>query len=190
LLPSLIHKHPKMEQVRLKLKAMEAQRSLQRNNLLPTLDLKYNVLNEPVGGSPFAGMSSNNFKWGMKFSMPILLRQERGELKQTQLEIKQMSLDSLLFKTTLFYHASKNLNQWNTDYEQVITYREVVNDHRIMLNGERRRFETGESSVFMVNTREVAYVHAQIKLVEFLNKNQKSRIAAYYSLGLPLPTAP
>lgn len=186
-LPELLHKHPKMEQVRLKLKAMEAQRNWQRNNLLPTLDLKYNILNEPIGGSPFAGMSSNNFKWGMKFSMPILLRQERGALKQTTLEIQQLSLDSVLFKTTLFYHASKNLNQWKTDYEQVMTYRVIVSDHLIMLNGERRRFEAGESSVFMVNTREVAYVNAQIKLVEFLNKNHKSRIAGYYSLGLPLP---
>lgn len=59
-------------------------------------------------------------------------------------------------------------------------------DLNVLLQGERRKFEVGESSIFMVNTREIAYINAQIKLIEFINKNQQSALSTYYAYGTRL----
>jgi outer membrane protein TolC len=182
----LLNQHPKLEQIRIKLKELEVQQKFQKNNLLPKIDLKYNALNEPIGSDPLVAFNSNNFKWGMQFSMPIFLRQERGSLRNNSLHIKQLSLDSTLFKATLYYYANGQLNNWTTAAEQVVNYRQMAADLKVLLIGERRKFEVGESSIFMVNTREIAYINAQIKLIEFINKNQQFALKTYYAFGTRL----
>ena len=39
----------------------------------PKLNFNYNFLNQPVNGNPIENYSSNDFKWGFEFSMPLLL---------------------------------------------------------------------------------------------------------------------
>jgi outer membrane protein TolC len=181
---SLLIAHPKMEQVRLRIKELQVEKRYRQNLMLPTLNLKYNAINEPVGNNPFTNYSSNNFTWGIQFAMPILVRKERGDLRQTNLHIQQMELDSGLFMQQLRFHALANLNNWKNTNEQSILYRQTVSEHFTLLLGERRKFEEGESSVFMVNTREINYINAQINLVNVIGKNRKAVASSLYSLGI------
>jgi hypothetical protein len=52
------------------------------------------------------------------------------------------------------------------------------------LEGEQNKFSAGESSLFMVNSRELGYINAQIKYLELLTKNRKAVLGTEYSLGV------
>lgn len=180
---SMLRKHPQMEQMRLELQKLNVDIRFLKNRLLPQMDLKYNILNEQIGINPLAGANPNNFKFGVKFSMPVLLRRERGELRQTTIISKQVALDSSLLFATLQYHSNAKMNEWENTYELTETYRNVVANHLVMLEGERAKFEAGESSIFMVNTREVAYINAQIKWISLQFQNQRAALQTYFALG-------
>jgi outer membrane protein TolC len=52
-----------------------------------------------------------------------------------------------------------------------------------MLQGERRKFEEGESSLFLVNSRETSLINAEVKLIELLGKYQKAQAGLIMALG-------
>ena len=60
----------------------------------------------------------------------------------------------------------------------------MVKDYEGLLNGERSMFNAGESSLFLINSREVNYINAQLKLVELLAKRKVTILALNYSLGI------
>jgi outer membrane protein TolC len=52
------------------------------------------------------------------------------------------------------------------------------------LNGENRRFQAGESSLFLVNQREVALLDNQLKLVELVAKLRLAHFALDKEAGV------
>jgi hypothetical protein len=59
-----------------------------------------------------------------------------------------------------------------------------VSNYERLWQSEKRLFDSGESSLFMINSREMSYINAQIKLNEIINKNKKAALDTEYSFGL------
>ena len=76
------------------------------------------------------------------------------------------------------------LNLWTTTIDQINLYNQTVRDYYGLLDGERKMFNAGESSLFMVNSREIGYIQAQLKLIELIAKNRKAQLTANFALGL------
>lgn len=181
---SLVAYHPYLQQYRFKIDQLKIDRRLKIENLKPQLDLKYNALSQVVGNTPFADLSINNYQWGLQFSMPIPLRKERGALKLAKLKIQNAELDVVDTQAQIGYKINASLNEWNTTREQTALYQRTVQDYLGLLEGERDKFGAGESSLFMVNSRELGYINAQIKYLELLTKNRKAQLSTEYSLGV------
>lgn len=181
---SLVAYHPYLQQYRFKIDQLKIDRRLKIENLKPQLDLKYNALSQVVGNTPFADLSINNYQWGLQFSMPIPLRKERGALKLAKLKIQNAELDVVDTQAQIGYKINAALNEWNTTREQTALYQRTVQDYLGLLEGERDKFGAGESSLFMVNSRELGYINAQIKYLELLTKNRKAQLSTEYSLGV------
>ena len=62
-------------------------------------------------------------------------------------------------------------------------FRQAVNQYRQMLEAERRLFDLGESSLFLINTREQAYILANVKLTELIAKNRMAYYSIWYFAG-------
>ena len=182
-LDSLVAYHPYLQQYRYKIDELKIDRRLKLENLKPQLDLKYNALNQVVGNNPFADLSINNYDWGLQFSIPIPLRKERGALKLAKLKIQNAELDVLNQQAKIDFQINTAINDWNTTREQAALYQQTVTDYNGLLAGERDKFSAGESSLFMVNSREVGYINAQIKYLNLLTKNRKAAITAEFALG-------
>ena len=58
-----------------------------------------------------------------------------------------------------------------------------LNNYNQLLNAERERFFNGESSLFLVNQREMAYADAKNKVIDLKSKLEMSGIEVIYSLG-------
>lgn len=183
-LDSIEYKHPELVQYQFKIEQLGIEKKLKQEMIKPKLNLKYNAITEPVGNDVFLQYNMNNYRWGMEFNMPLFVRKERGDLKIAKLKINETELQYETKKAALTYKAKSSINELETSFNQVNLYANTVKDYAKLLNGEKQKFEAGESSLFMVNSREVGYINTKLKLIELLAKNQKAVIAAQYSLGI------
>ncbi|NBG65681.1 TolC family protein [Acidiluteibacter ferrifornacis] len=181
---TLLIKHPKLKQFQLKMEQIAIDQRLKREQLKPTLNLKYNALSEAINSTPFEEYNANNYNWGLEFSMPILLRKERGALRLAEYKMQEAELEYGNQTAEVLYKINSALNEWEATKDQLDIYTQTVLDYNRLLNGERQLFNAGESSLFMVNSREVGFISAQIKQIEILAKNHKARLKTTYSFGL------
>ena len=183
ILDSMIMEHPAIKQYLSKIEQLEIEKKWKKEQLKPVLNLKYNALVEPMGGETISSASMNNYNWGLEFSFPLLLRKERGALKMADIKIQDASYEVSTKQAALSYKVKAAFNEWTNMGNQVRLYQQTVNDYRSLLAGERRMFDAGESSLFMVNSRELGYINASIKLIELYTKNQKASLETTYALG-------
>jgi hypothetical protein len=67
---------------------------------------------------------------------------------------------------------------------QLAQARELVNNYRRLLQAEVTKFNNGESSLFLVNSREVKYLDSVEKRIELEQKVQEVRAKLLATAGL------
>lgn len=172
--------HPALELVDLKIQSLAIERKWKIEQLKPVINLNYKPY---LVNNSFNSYSLNDYKFGLNFSMPILLRKERGDLKMTGVKIRQTELDRSL-KTWQVYN--KNLgavNEYIYTLDLINQYRGTVMAYADLLDAERNIFRIGESSLFMINSRELSYIGAKVKLIDVIVKNMKAELTVRYSTG-------
>lgn len=186
-LDSLTNFHPLLRQYQYKIDQLKIDKRWKQEQIKPQLNLKYNAINQPVVNNAFEGYNINNYTWGLEFRMPIFLRKERGSLELAKLKINDAELEYTSKQASLTFKARMAINNLENTEKQITLYARTVNDYFKLLEGERTMFEAGESSLFMVNSRESGYINTQLKYIELLTKNHKASLAANYAFGLLLP---
>lgn len=176
--------HPELLNYRLKLRQLDIERRLKIENLKPTLNASYNVLSERFNFKSDAGiLFTNNYKFGVNFSMPLSFTQGRAELKLTRLKIEyaRYELDNktqqLVNKLKSYYNELVILQQ------QTRIYQSSLEGFQRLFDGETIRFQNGESSLFLVNARENRYLESQVKLRELQAKFYKTDALLKWTLG-------
>ena len=162
--------HPEMQLYGFKLADMNIDRRLKSESLKPTVNVHYNVLNEPIGGSVISGLDANNSKMGVSAGFPLFLRKQRGDLQLTDIKIQETQLSQQQKLLELQNTLRQFYNQQLVLASQVELYTNSVANSERLLAGERQKFRAGESSVFMVNTRENYAINARLKLIELIAK--------------------
>lgn len=183
-LDTFIANHPELQQYQFKVEQMEIDKRLKKEQLKPVVNLKYNALSKPVNGNPFASYNTNNYTWGLEFRFPVFLRKERGNVKLADLKIQDAEFELATKQAGIETKTNMALNLWTTTIEQINLYNQTVRDYYGLLDGERKMFNAGESSLFMVNSREIGYIQAQLKLIDLIAKNRKAKLTANFALGL------
>ncbi|HBH06344.1 MAG TPA: transporter [Flavobacteriales bacterium] len=183
-LDTIINNHPILGRTEFKLEQLDLDRRLKAEQLKPIVNLKYNALSEPIGNSPVEAYNIADYTWGLQFEMPLFLRKGRGDLKLAKLKIQSTTLDFSMKQASLLFKATAAVNEWSTTVEQINLYERTVQDYNGLLNGELQKFNAGESSLFLVNARELGFINAYIKLIELLTKNRKAELKANYAFGI------
>ncbi|SFP76243.1 Outer membrane protein TolC [Hymenobacter arizonensis] len=183
--------HPDLLKTRAKLEGLGIERRLVRNKLLPKLSLDANLLH---GGQPFSlesrspstyagGYLANNYKVGFSFAQPLFLRQERGKLQVNALKIREAELgleqDARFVQTAV----QMNANEWQALVQQLRMQAQAVENYQRLRDGEQIRFENGESTVFLLNSREASLVNSRLKLAELQAKYGQVQAGRVFSLG-------
>ncbi len=181
--------HPELEKINAKLTQLDIERRWAAEKLRPKLNLDYNFLrsgDQPWQESAGSWSLNNNYKMGLTFSVPLFLREERGKfnlvkLKSTQTEFEKQQLSRDINTSVLTAWNELTLLQ-----EQILVQEAQVLNSARMLEGEQFRFSNGESSIFLINTRENALINSRIKLAELKAKFAKSKAYLYWSAGVLL----
>ncbi len=162
-----IENHPKINSLQSKLDILEVERKLKANSLLPKIDLGYHYLSEQ---SAWSNTNFNNYKVGVNFSFPIFLRKERGGLQLAKFKIQdtQYSLD--LERVQLKNKINAQQTEINSLERQRKLISDLVKDYNTMLTSEERLFSFGESSIFLINSRENNLVSSQLSELSLENR--------------------
>jgi outer membrane protein TolC len=159
--------HPKITSLERKIEILNVDKRLKANMLLPKIDVGYSYLSDPRN---FQNYEFNDYKVGMNFNFPLFLRKERGSLKLAKFKIQETEFALSMEKVQL----SNKISAQKIEIESLIKQRNLinglVNDNNTMLLSEERLFAFGESSLFLINTRENNVVSAQLSKIALENR--------------------
>lgn len=180
---SIIPNHPEAIKANLKIEEYDIQRKLKLESMKPELNVKYNLLNEPFVDNFASNYRLENYNWGLEFKMPIFLRSGRGGLQIAKLKLQDAELDYSFKLQHLNVKSQQAVNEFQTTSNQLSLYTKTVVDLSQLLTGEQRKFDNGESSLFLVNSRESSYINGRIELAELEIKNIFALLKISHSLG-------
>lgn len=174
--------HPKMRSLDFKYQGLEVDKRLKANKLLPVVDFEYNFLSETP--REFDSFNTSNYKSGLFVSIPLFLRKERGDLKLAKLKLQNTQFEIDNTRVSL-------LNKIQVIEQEIESYvvqdnitQDIVKDYESMLKAEERKFDIGESSLFLVNSRESKLIDAKLKAIDLQNKYFTAKAKLFNALGL------
>lgn len=173
--------HPKIRMLTNKVDILTIERRLKANNLLPRVGLEYNFYSEtPDNLNTF---NTANYNAGVNVYFPLFLRKERGELNLARLQLQDSEFELLGTEVVLN-------NKIREAYAEIVSYSEqnelittLVENYQKMVVAEERKFSVGESSLFLINSRENSYIESQMKQNELLNKLYSSQAKLFNILA-------
>lgn len=162
-----ITNHPKINALQSKVDIYTVDKKLKANMLLPKIDLGYSYLSEP---SYFDNYRFQDYKVGVNFYFPLFLRKERGSLKMAKFKVQDAQLDLDLEKVQLKNKINAQQIEIQSLEKQRKLIESLVKDNETMLISEDRLFSFGESSIFLINSRENNLVTAQLAQIQIENR--------------------
>lgn len=178
----IIDTHPKMISLDYKLQGLEVDTRLKANKLLPTVDVEYNFITEvPEVARTF---NTGEYKGGLNISFPLFLRKERGDLRLAKLKLQDTEFEIDATRVNL----QNKINALRQELDSYVTQNELVEqmvtDYSRMLEAEERKFVLGESSLFLVNSRESKLIDGQLKAIEVQYKFYSTKAKLFNSLAV------
>lgn len=183
ILSEIDNSHPEIVAYDAKIDQLEAELRWKQEKLKPKLDVEYNFLNTGMINAEDVQFSTRNYKWGLNFSFPIFVREARGDVQMSKIKIAENNYMRDLKAIQLATKASAAFENYNAIREQTNIANRNVNNYATLLEAERIRFFNGESSLFLVNQRELALADARNKLVDLQAKLEMAGYEVLFLLG-------
>lgn len=181
-LPIFIQEHPAIRESEFKIQKLQIENRLKKEKLKPKLNLEYNLLQDPAGNiTEIQGL--DNYNWGLSFSMPLFLRQPRGELRMNEIKLENTNFELQQKQLSIRNKARQYENTFENIAQQLKTYQNIVIQYESLLTAELRKFEIGESSIFLINYRQMSLVNARMKYIELQAKYRLYYRQWLHSLG-------
>ncbi|TFG79125.1 MAG: transporter [Flavobacteriales bacterium] len=177
-----LENHPKLRSMGFKVDGLLVEKRLKANKLLPKIDLEYNFLTETP--DLINSFETQNYKGNINFQFPLFLRKERGDLKLAKFKLQdaQFELDNaevaIRNKVLAIYRELESFETQN------VLIDDIVINYNTLLLAEERKFSFGESSLFLINTRESKLIEAELKQNEVQNKYFNTKAKLFNSLAV------
>lgn len=186
LLSRSANENPALKAYAFKLEALDVEKKLKFQSLLPMVNVKANLLNS--GYNVVKGVDGNflqnNYKWGIDVKLPLLFREGRGDYNKSKLKIQETNLE---FNAKKWETENKIRNYYSEAsllQQQIKSVQGVYNGYLSLFKAENLKFYNGESSLFLVNSRESKLIETAEKLVNLRIKYFKAKYAAEWAAGL------
>ncbi len=183
---TVINMHPELRYYNYKLQDLTIEKKLKYQSLLPMVNLSANALSKNYFTGDILQINnySNNYKLGLQVKVPLLLRQGRGDYKQAKLKIEetQFALNEKIWNIKnkiRQYHNKATL--LNTQLDQALA---IQKNYLFLLKNEELKFTQGESSLFLINSRENKLLEIQEKINELRLKYVNALFAIDWASGV------
>lgn len=170
----LLQNHASLEYYLQKQNILESEKRLKWQSFLPKIDFTYNFFNKENYKSDFLPLFDNNFQYGLKLEIPIFQRQARADYEIAKLKISQNQQDSQLKLREVNTKIETYKYEVTNYFSQIDISAKNLDNYKRLLNAEETRFSNGESSLFLINSRENKLLDAREKNIELKAKFLKS----------------
>jgi len=177
--------HPELVIYNYKLDALGVEKKLKLQELLPTVNFRYNQLGKgyDVLKTATGLLFENNYQYGLSFGIPLRLSQGRGEFRKAKLIITETQLQQSQKQWQVENKVKSYYNELLTLKSQVALQEKAFKNFQILQRGEEIRFQAGESSLFLINARENKTLEALQKLQELKAKYYKTENTLQWAAG-------
>ncbi len=177
--------HPKLRSIRYKIDVLEIEKKLKAQYLMPKFDLSANLLSKgyKLPQEINVPVFENNHKVGFSFNMPLFLRDARGAYSAAKFKIQETNLELANMKLQIENKIKSYYNELRAVQQQLGIMNSANTNFIKLYQGEKLRFENGESSLFLLNARQSKVLESSQKLVELKTKWQKAYAALLWSSG-------
>ncbi|GAA4328940.1 TolC family protein [Flaviaesturariibacter amylovorans] len=184
-LQQLLPDHPGILQYRFKLQALRIDRRLKFQSLLPEVDLKYQWLykGHDIGKTFNAPLLANDYRFGLRVSVPLRLSEGRGAWQAARLKLQQAELEAANKQVQLLTKLRQYDAEWLQTGRLLTQQQALLNSYVALQRGEELRFRNGDGSLFLVNAREQKTWEARRKVAELQAKKERARISVIWAAG-------
>ena len=171
--------HPEIGKARAELEAVEVDRRLRRNAVAPELRAVFEYsrdLGDLTNTDLDFTLPGNVFEAGVKLSMPLILRKERGKAGAARAEVAEKQAQLSFVSDQLRARTRDAASAVEAAQQRVALTDEVVDTAAELAEGERRRFEVGSSNLVFVNLREQQAAMARMRYIEAVAAAEIERI--------------
>lgn len=137
------------------------ERKLATNQMLPQLDSYvesgYQTGQDSIGPTIRAGLD---------ISLPLRYRKARGQRRQAKLKIKQLNLQERKLVQNVFLEIEDIASEIDTAFQRYLAAKKDYELSQELEQGEKDKFELGDSTLFLVIRRQRATVEANIELMK------------------------
>jgi outer membrane protein TolC len=178
--------HPALQAYQFKLNALQVEKRLQLQQLLPQVDLKYHQLGRNLAKTAGGAWFDNNYRYGVSLSLPLRLSEGRGAYRQARLKIEQTAWAQAFKQLELQNKVKQFYAEWQWVQVQARQQAQLVVNYAALQRGEEVKFENGESSLFLMNTREQKTIEARQKQLALSAKKMQAQVNMEWAAGLLL----
>jgi len=168
--------HPILQKYDLTRQQLNLEQRLNREYLKPNVMFNYNPLIRVNDRNSLGALVTENYKLGFDFSYPIFTRKERANIKLTAIALRDNDLEQTIKTQNLRTKIEVLLDNEGYLQEQADLLLATSDNYKLLLDAEYRKLSIGESSMFLVNSREVKYLEFKEKLIKARIKVLENRI--------------
>lgn len=190
LLEQAEEQHPELLMLESKTLQLAVEESYRKEMLKPKLNVSGTLissrrnLNEDI--LPYYDFNWNNYKFGFEFAFPLFLRKERGRLREVRLRQQQLRYDQVVAERSIKNDVTMKYNDLIAYNNQLALQVLSIANQQVLLRGELQKFELGESTLFIINSRESKLIDMQMKREGLIVNYHKALAELYYKAGTRL----
>lgn len=180
--------HPEIQKLNIKINQLQVEERFRKEMLKPVLNANFNFVADGFTNKPIYenknSFSLDNHKLGFEFAMPLFLRKERGKLQQVRIKQQSTGFELNLTRREIMNDIYAAYNEIRNYENQLRIQQDATNNQTILVRAEQRKFDIGESTLFLINTRESKLIEMRTKVESLKSKYEKALANLAYMAGL------
>jgi len=181
------NQHPELVKLRSKSGQLAIERSYRQEMLKPKLNVTGTLISSRTsfGGyvPDYYDFNWSNYKLGVEFAFPLFLRAERGKLREVKIKQRELDYDLQQSGREIRNNIFASYNDLSAYSAQLAVQVQSISNQQTLVKGENQKFELGESTLFLINSRESKLIDMKIKRESMISGYQKTLAELYYKAG-------
>jgi outer membrane protein TolC len=179
-----VAQHPALQELDYEVDALQVNKRLKFAELLPGVELKYNQMARETSKIFNGSWFQNNNRFGVGVNVPLRLSQGRGAYSAARFKLMQGELKRSNKQVELENKIKQQYLEWQQLKVQMRQQETLVASYNGLLSGEQIKFANGESSLFLLNSRQLKALEAQQKMAKMQADVFRAQVKVKWAAGI------
>ncbi len=160
---------PELRDLQLQREQMLVELAQSQNQLLPSLSATaFSAQDVGARASSKGDKSPFQMEAGLLMDVPLQRREASGKIRAAQGKLAQLTAKRVFAVNKITIEVQDAMSALVTAHDRVLKAREALTLNERMEAAERRKFELGDSTILIVNLRELSSIEAELTLIDAL----------------------